>query len=114
MASLCVIDVKFLQNQDRKIFAKKIVVSGILYNAKLYSKEIVFPHPINDFERPNFDENIEFGSGDIQLAEQDFIRTIGQFNAIMVADNVQEKFIKRLIKNKNVKIVNVEGSYHAE
>lgn len=110
MASLCVIDVKFLQNQNKKIFAKRVLVSGILSSTKLYSKEIVFPYPINDFDRANVDNGtIEFGSKDIQNVEYDLIKTIAQFDAILLTDNVHEKFIESFIKNRNVKIFNIEA-----
>jgi hypothetical protein len=109
----CLIDVQFIKNEDDKIFAKKILICGILSNLKLYTKEILFPYPQNDEIVKNdgsFDaNNCVLGNLEIQRSESEIIKGLHMFNIVLVNDSVQKKFISLYIRNKNTKIVNLDS-----
>jgi hypothetical protein len=103
----CMIDVKFLKNDDSKIFAKKIVFSGILPNLKPFTKEITIPYPNNEiYENDDNDTSNGFGNLEIQRAEQEITKSLSLFDIILVKNELQKKYFLNCFRN-SYKIVNL-------
>lgn len=101
----CLVDVLFLQTEEEEktIFAKKVVISGITSNFKTLTKEINFIYPNQSIfiETDNL-KSITFGNLELNKKEQELIKILNQFNTILVASDTKQKFISNYTKKRIV------------
>lgn len=104
----CLVDVLFLQSEEeeeKSLFAKKVIISGITSNFKTLTKEINFIYPDqNIFIETDKLKSIKFGNLELNKKEKELIQTLNQFNTILVASETKRKFILNYIKKRVVNI----------
>lgn len=102
----CVLDIVFLQNEEKSIFVKKIVISGITSSLKTYTKEIVFSYPENKLFEGEDSDFTTFGNLELKKKEQDLIKTLNTFNTILVNSEKKKQF---LVNYTNKRIINFKA-----
>ena len=92
----CIVDVKFLQNEDKLIFGKRILIAGITKTFEIVNKDIVFPYP----SEKEFNEEEDFKAlGHLELLKKqsELTKTLSQFTIILVPSKLKCDFIASFV-----------------
>lgn len=104
----CLVDVQFLQNEDKLIFAKRVVVVGITKSFDAVCEDIVFPYPTTkEFITEDEENSLKtFGHLELSRKEKLLIKALNKFKAIIVPNQTKHDFIASFIdSSKHIVIV---------